>query len=191
MQGDPVNSLKFVTAGWVKLYRVSPNGSEAILETLSSGQSFDEVAALLGGESYVSAEALGDCRVMHIELSAILSCETAYRELSQAVLSAALVNLGKMFSQIEQLKVRTGAQRLAHFLTEQVDAQDAINEVTLPYEKYVLAGMLGIKPESLSRAFKRLKPIGVKCVRDKITLNDVSALRAFIDQDPVNWPEAA
>lgn len=51
LQGETVESLKVVLSGWVKLYRISESGEEAILATLQAGQSFDEIAALRGAIS--------------------------------------------------------------------------------------------------------------------------------------------
>ena len=75
LQGDAATSLKLVLRGWVKLYRVSTSGNEAVLATLRAGDSFDEAAALQGGVSATSVEAVSDCEVMHIDLGAICACE--------------------------------------------------------------------------------------------------------------------
>lgn len=49
LQGEQARTLKLVLDGWVKLYRVSGSGDEAVLATLQAADSFDEVAALQGG----------------------------------------------------------------------------------------------------------------------------------------------
>ncbi len=183
-QGDETDALKLVVHGWVKLFRLAPNGDEAILQTLSQGKSFDEMAALETGKCASSAETLSHCRIMFIDLSAICSCRNARAELSSAVLIATSEHLKEMSDQVEQLKVKTAPQRLSSFLMEHLGIASTDGEIELPYEKAVLAGKLGMKPESLSRAFNRLKKIGVHCERNVVRISDISRLEAYSGNNP-------
>ncbi|MCA0872327.1 Crp/Fnr family transcriptional regulator [Seohaeicola saemankumensis] len=179
LQGDPCRALKIVKSGWVKQYRLSPCGNEAILATLGRGQSFDEIAALQGRASPTSAQAVDDCEVILIDLSTICSCQNAHREITAAVLSAASGHIDTMMDHIEQLKIKSGAQRLSEYLIDLSGCEGGFSELVLPYEKVLLAGKLGMKPESLSRAFGRLKTFGVASSQRRVTISDVSKLRAF------------
>jgi CRP-like cAMP-binding protein len=183
LQGDTSTTLKVVQSGWVKLYRVQTNGDEAVLATLSDGESFEEIEALKGGESPSSVEALSDCVVLHIDLSAICSCENAYREISAAVLAAASGHLNAMRSDIEQLKVKSGAQRLVDFIVELSRLHGNQSELELPYGKVVLAAKLGMRPESLSRAFSRLKTLGIRSSNRRIMVTDMDALKLHVFED--------
>ncbi|KUJ73636.1 hypothetical protein AVO45_13630 [Ruegeria marisrubri] len=183
LQGEPTKTMKVVQSGWVKLYRVSPNGGEAVLATLSEGQSFNEISALQGRRSPTSAEAVSDCAILNIDLANVLACPDAYREVTQAVLSAASNHIDALLDDIEQLKVKTGAQRLSDYLLSLSEAESGLNEIVLPFEKTLLAGKLGMKPESLSRAFGRLKRYGVTSNRGHVRINDVSVLRSYAEQD--------
>jgi CRP-like cAMP-binding protein len=181
LQGEPAEAVKIVRSGWVKLYRVSPNGSEAILATLCEGESFDEISGLNGGICAASVEAVTDCSIMFVDLAAISMCANAQREISSAILSVASSQMDNMLTHIEQLKVKNGVQRLAEYLLSQCDTASGPSQFDLPYEKHVLAGKLGMKPESLSRAFKRLKAAGVKSDLKRIQVSDVRALEDFAE----------
>ncbi len=178
-KGDKTNTLKLVVRGWVKLFRLAENGDEAILQTLTEGKSFDEMAALETGRCASSAETLSNCSILFIDLHAICSCANARAELSRAVLMATSEHLNEMSDQVEQLKIQTAPQRLSSFLIERVCCENDGGQVELPYDKTVLAGKLGMKPESLSRAFNRLKQIGVCCDRNIVNINNVSMLEAY------------
>lgn len=184
-QGDRAETLKIVTRGWVKLFRVSEEGHEAVVNTLGQGQSFDEVPALLGGESTVSAEAITEATVLLLNLTDICSCTNARAELSRAVLSAAQIHMNSMTNQIEGLKVKTATQRLGEFLLQQSGEHDGLRSFVLPFGKVVLAGMLGMKPESLSRAFSRLKDVGVCSAGGKVEINDPATLRDWMLQQSI------
>ena len=61
----------------------------------------------------------------------------------------------------------------------------------LPYDKVLIAGRLGMKPESLSRAFIRLKKVGVTVSQNNAAIADVARLREFAGQDPaLAWGRA-
>lgn len=184
LQGETAETLKVVLDGWVKLYRVSVNGGEAVLATLQAGQSFDELVALRKGRSSVSAEAISECRVMFLDVATICSCNSAYREINEAVLSAASDHFEGMVHQVEQLKISNGVQRLTDYLLGLCGAGRGGRDLVLPYEKVVLAGVLGMKPESLSRAFSKLKAIGVKSHNKQVRIERLEDLRALSEHSP-------
>lgn len=86
-----------------------------------------------------------------------------------------------MMAQVEGLKVQTGAQRLTRYLIDLYEAEGGAIEFELPFEKVILAGKLGMKPESLSRAFARLKPAGVSSSHRLVSIRDMSKLRAYAE----------
>jgi CRP-like cAMP-binding protein len=183
LQSEPARTLKLVTDGWVKLYRVTPTGDEAILATLSRGASFDEVAALRGGESKLSVEAMTDCTILHLALNAICSCQGADAEISAAVLGAASDKMDELITQLEGLKVKTGVQRLCGVLLDLAGDTLGTAVLELPFDKVVLAGKLGMQPESLSRAFKKLKSVGVQSIRRQVRIEDVPAFQRFVEAE--------
>ena len=73
---------------------------------------------------------------------------------------------------------------MAEFLLELAPCPAGPCEVTLPYDKVLIAGRLGMKPESLSRAFARLKDHGVVIRQNVAAIADVAALRDFVEEDP-------
>lgn len=179
LQGERADCLKVVLSGWVKLFRISINGEEAIFSTLHAGQSFDELAALKGGESASCADAITDCRVLMIDLSSLCTCSGALQEITNAVLLATSDHMESLMHDVETLKVQTGAERLAHYLLTLSGVEHGPTSFQLPYGKVVLAGMLGMKPESLSRAFARLKTVGVESRKGRVTIHDIARFRAL------------
>jgi len=63
--------------------------------------------------------------------------------------------------------------------------------VTLPYDKSLIAGRLGMKPESLSRAFAKLRTHGMTVRHHHAAISDVAEMHAFAmgDEDlPLRKP---
>ena len=60
IEGEPADTLYFVAAGAVKVYKVSVDGKEQILCIIRPGESFNDVPVLMGGSNLANAEALGE-----------------------------------------------------------------------------------------------------------------------------------
>ena len=74
--------------------------------------------------------------------------------------------------QVEQLKAQTGVQRLAEFLVSLCPRDGGECTIALPYDKILIAGRLGLKPESLSRAFAKLRSVGVDVHASHVVVRD-------------------
>lgn len=183
-QGEEASAIYIVAEGWVKLYRIAPNGTEAVVGVFTRGSSFGEAVAFRHSTYPVAAEAVTDCTLIRIEADAILRLIRENPEIAVSILSATYAHLHNLIAQIEQLKAQTGAQRVAEFLLELTPCETGACEVTLPYDKVLIAGRLGMKPESLSRAFVRLKALGVTIRQNIALIEDVSLLRDYAEEDP-------
>jgi CRP-like cAMP-binding protein len=184
LQGERASAIYIVVEGWIKLYRIAPNGTEAVVGVFTKGRSFGEAVAFRHDSYPVSAEAVTDCNLIRIEADVFLRLLRDNPEVAVMMLSATYVHLHALVSQIEALKAQTGAQRVAEFLLELAPCPDGACEVLLPYDKVLIAGRLGMKPESLSRAFAKLRDHGVSIRQNKAAINDIDALRAFSEEDP-------
>jgi CRP-like cAMP-binding protein len=191
LQGEAAKSVYIVLAGWTKLFRISPNGAEAVVGVFTRGRSFGEAAAFRGDVYPVGAEAVTDCRLLQVRASFILETMKSRPELCTAILASTFRHLHSLVGQIEQLKAQTGAQRVAEFLLELCPVDCGACTVTLPYDKVLIAGRLGMKPESLSRAFARLREFGVMVKQNHAAVADVGKLRDYVEEGPaVYWSNA-
>ncbi|HOZ33562.1 MAG TPA: Crp/Fnr family transcriptional regulator [Tabrizicola sp.] len=184
LQGERASAIYIVAEGWVKLYRIAPSGAEAVVGVFTKGSSFGEAVAFRHDTYPVAAEAVTDCALIRIEADAFLRQIRENPEVAISILSATFVHLHGLVAQVEALKAQTGAQRVAEFLLELAPCPDGACEVTLPYDKVLIAGRLGMKPESLSRAFARLKEQGVTIRQNTAQIDDLEALRDYVEEDP-------
>lgn len=182
-QGDVADAIHIVVDGWIKLYRIAPNGTEAVVGIMTRGQSFGEPIALRRAAYPVSATAATNCQLIALPAAAILAQLSAQPEAAISVLASTFLHLQGLVEQIEQLKAQSGSQRVAEFLLELCPEGAESATVTLPYDKILIAGRLGMKPESLSRAFARLRDYGVTIHHASATIASVSALRELTRAD--------
>ncbi len=183
LQGEKATAIYIVLEGWIKLFRIAPNGAEAVVGVFTKGRSFGEAVAFRHDVYPVAAEAVTDSRVVRIDAEAYLRQIRENPEFAVAVLSATFLHLQSLVSQVEALKAQTGAQRVAEFLLELSSCKEGACEVVLPYDKVLIAGRLGMKPESLSRAFAKLRDQGVTIRQNHASIADMAVLRGFADED--------
>lgn len=182
LQGDPAKAVFIVLSGFIKLSRMTPNGTEAVVAILGRNRSFAEAMVLRGTPYPVSAEAISDCTVLQIDGARLRQILLEDPEFAIGLLASTFIHLQGLVDQIEKLKAHTGVQRVAQFLADLTKQEAGPCEVQLPYNKRLIAGNLGMQPESLSRAFARLREHGVRVDSSKAVIDDIGQLR-MLGQD--------
>lgn len=180
LQDEPSTALFILLEGWIKLYRLAPSGNEAVVDTLAAGQSFGEPAALCDQPRQASAAAICPARLLRIEAGHLRGLLHSDPGLAVSMLAPALMQLQQLAIHVEELKARTTVQRAAEFLLALAAEAGGEPEVTLPYSKALIAGRLGMKPETLSRAFARLRQHGVRVEATTARIEDVERLQALV-----------
>ncbi|TAK46919.1 MAG: Crp/Fnr family transcriptional regulator [Xanthobacteraceae bacterium] len=177
LQGDPAMSLFMVVDGWIKLYHITSSGKEAVIHVFTRGESIAQAVAFTGQSYPAAAEAASEARIVRIPAAHIIKCIRDTPEIAIAMIASTSQHLHQLVEQVAQLKVQSAVQRVAEFLVSLCPAGKGPFTIALPYGKVLIAGRLGIKPESLSRAFAALRNAGIE-VRDlKVIVRDVSVLR--------------
>jgi CRP-like cAMP-binding protein len=178
-QDDPATAFFIMIEGWTKHYRINLSGEETVIHVLTKGDSFAEAVALTGGHFSATAEAVTDARIVRIPADHIVRCIGANPEIALAMIASTCQRLHYLMEEVEQLKAHSGVQRVAEFLASlaPIDAGSCV--IALPYDKVLIAARLGLKPESLSRAFARLRLLGVSVHSSHVALSDIAKLRRF------------
>ena len=182
-QDDPATAFIIVIDGWVKLYRTTPSGDDTVIEMLTKGHSFAEAVAFTGNRYLATAEAVSEARVARIPANHIVRCIRQSPDIALGMIASASQHMHHLIQQVEQLKAQSGVQRVAEFLASLSLAEQGHCAVALPYDKLLIAGQLGLTPESLSRAFARLRSIGVVVDASHVVVRDVAKLRQLANDD--------
>lgn len=100
------------------------------------------------------------------------------------LLSSVSLRHHMLVQQLEQITARTPPQRLGTFLLHLCPmVTNGPIEVSLPYEKTLIARRLNIEPETFSRAIKKLEPYGVTMSGRTVSITDVEKLRTYCEVD--------
>ena len=175
-QGDEISSFYLVVEGRIKLYRVSPEGKEKIVEIMETGHTFGEALMFMSRSTYpVTATALGPSRVIGI------NCR-AFRDLLHESIETCFLVMGNMsfrlrglIREIDALSLDTGMVRIASYLLHKAPADD--DSFELDVAKSVIASRLSVKPETFSRILKQLHDKDIVTIEGRrVTIRDREAM---------------
>jgi CRP/FNR family transcriptional regulator, dissimilatory nitrate respiration regulator len=175
-QGDPAKRFYLVQQGQVRLFRLSPEGAEKVIEIVSPGQTFAEALMFLNAPRYpVCAAALGQAEVIAIDARDFAAMLRESVDTCFVVLGALSQRLRGLIGEIDNLTLHTAKSRVARYLVAHCPEDRRAFE--LDVRKGVLASRLSVKPETFSRVVKQLVQDGVIEVHGAhITILDRGAL---------------
>jgi CRP-like cAMP-binding protein len=91
-------------------------------------------------------------------------------------------SLARLVGEIESLKSQNADQRLAHFLLALCPPGEDRCRFRLPYDKRLIAARLGVKQETLSRAFAKHRAHGVRTETRNVHVESVLRLADQCDR---------
>lgn len=177
LQGDPAERFYVVLEGWVKLFRCTEQGEETVLAVFAAGESFAEAAIFDKAVYPVSATVVEDSRLVVIPSGPFLRQFQAHSEYALKMMAAMSRHLHRLVMQVERLTLRSSTERLAEYLVRLCPRQSGAVVVDLPMGKALIAGRLGMQPETLSRSLAKLRSLGVVSNGTQVSIADVAALK--------------
>jgi len=175
MEGEPVDFLYFVLEGSVEL-SAGYKSKDTTLAVLRPIATFILAAVVMDSDALMSATTLERSEVLMVPGE---SLRRAMKQDAQFCFEVSEELSGcyrGLVRAIKNHKLRDSTERLANYLVTQTARQDNRTEITLPHEKRVLAALLGMTPENLSRAFAKLSKQGVKVTGNTVGFEKIAAL---------------
>jgi len=176
--------------GQVALWGNAPDGSRAVVEVIRPPGYFVLATVLARLPYMMTARTISPAHVILIDVAGLHELLEREVGLANALLRAEACNFRSLVRQVQDLKLRTAAQRLDCYLLALAEDPDATTaHFRLPFEKQLLAARLGCRQENLSRAFAALRNVGVETHGSRVILHDILALRAFAVPDERTDPD--
>ncbi len=176
-QGEDVTNFYMVLSGKIKLFRVSPDGQEKIIELAPQGEVFAEALMFMDQPHYpVSSAALSETVVLGIDAANFKDMLSGSVETCLLLLGEMSFRLRKLINEINTLTLHSGTCRVAnYFLQHAPEDQESFE---LETAKGVIAARLSVKPETFSRIMKNLRGEGIISIDgSRITIHDREALK--------------
>lgn len=181
LQGDDADRFYILLEGWVKLYRLTEDGAQALVTVVAPGETFAEAAVFASARFPVCAEAVGPATALNVNRRELTAAIIADPQIAFAMLASLSLRLRNLVEQIEHMQVRSAPQRLGNFLLRLCPAGSGTASVELPFAKTLVAQRLGMRPETLSRSLAVLRAHGVRATGDRISISDTGRLRMFCE----------
>lgn len=182
-EGTPSEFMHVVLSGTVDLYS-GWNGRESSMATIRPVEAFILSATICDAPYLLSARALEDCRIALIPSHDVRRVFDADPSFARTIVSVMARDFRAVIKVHKDLKLRTSNERLANYLLRQQRLAGGAAEFDLRFEKRRLASLLGMTPESLSRAFRRLNSHGVVVNGSRITIGDRENLERIAMPSP-------
>ncbi|MEZ8824519.1 Crp/Fnr family transcriptional regulator [Vibrio amylolyticus] len=186
-QGDSADRMFLVDKGKVSLYRLMPNGDEKLFKVFLAGELIAEMAMFMDPRKYpMNARVEQDTELSVFEYQDVLNLFSGSPALSIKVMAFMSNKICHLMNTLNILTQVNANQRLVMKLAEIYRLQ-VVKEgtVALPVTKKLLATQLGMTPETLSRAIKKLKIDGhIIESGNHITLVDIASLCRSVDLTP-------
>jgi CRP-like cAMP-binding protein len=172
-EGDPCAGLHIIEQGFVKLYRLSPQGRQYIVRVLQEGDTCNEVPTFDGGTNPVNVEALETTRVWVIQADILRELLVRHPEFSQKVINSLATQLRGLVKMVSEMAFYQVTHRLARLISEQSPEELS----GTPWTQEQLAARLGTVREVVARSLKELERSGaIQLDKRRIEVSDPDVL---------------
>jgi CRP-like cAMP-binding protein len=172
-EGDSCAGLHIIERGFVKLYRLSPQGRQYIVRVLQEGDTCNEVPTFDGGTNPVNVEALENTRVWVIQADILRGLLQVHPEFAQKVIDNLASNLRGLVRMVSEMAFYQVTHRLARLISEQTPEELS----GTPWTQEQLAARLGTVREVVARSLKELERSGaINLDKRRIAVSDPEVL---------------
>ncbi|HID48966.1 MAG TPA: Crp/Fnr family transcriptional regulator [Chromatiales bacterium] len=181
--GQPAEHFYLLQTGQIKLYSLSAEGDEKVIEVIRPGETFAEAITFMEQHAYpVSAEAILDSQLCSFSLLVFRRLLEDSVATSMRLMADMSRRLRMRINEINNLTLHNATYRLVVYLLEQIpEGVVEMAEIRLGTPKSIIASRLSIKPETFSRILSKLAQRGLISVKGTtITLQDVNGLRGLL-----------
>lgn len=178
-QGDVPTALRVVLDGQVGLTGTVTDGGETVVEILKPGEMFIAAAVLTEKPFLMSAVALEPSRILSLPGERFRRDVRERSDLAFLMLASMAKHFRMLVREVKDLKLKSASQRLALYLLGLTSKREGSTIVRLPHSKGIIAARVGIRPETLSRAFAHLRQRGVAVDGHAVAIADIPALRIY------------
>ncbi|MBF0613037.1 MAG: Crp/Fnr family transcriptional regulator [Magnetococcales bacterium] len=180
-QGDAAAQFFVLRTGRIKLFRLSEEGHEKVIEIITPGLTFGEAVMFMEQKRYpVNAEAIGDCRLIGFDNRVYMEILQQSPETCFILLASMSRWLHRQVMEIDRLTLQSAMLRLCGYLLQLAPATGKSKPVVvqLPVPKRVIASRLSVQPETFSRLLQSLVKDGIiQVFEQEVHILDMDRLR--------------
>lgn len=175
-EGEPSAGLHIMESGSAKIYRLSPQGRQYIVNILTEGATFNEVSVYGGGTNPVDVAALEKSTVWVIGVDVLRQLVSFHPAYAQKIINNLAGNLRGLVQRVSEMAFFQVTHRLARLLCSlPEEALNGPKSTRLTQEQ--IAEQLGSVREVVARSLRELKRSGaIRMEKRCIYIEDREAL---------------
>lgn len=182
VEGDAAEQFALMVTGKARVFYLGADGKQITFETMEAGDPVAAVASLAGGRYPANAEAATPATIACVPAAALYELLAAEPQVARTLITD-LANRVVNFTSVVTTLAMDVPARVARYVLQRAlqggQPTPAGLEVSLGMKKGELAMALGTVPETLSRAFAKLRDDGVLEVHGStVIVLDMRALAA-------------
>ncbi len=184
LEGEQAKFFYIICSGWVRLFHTTDEGEEVNLAVLTKENVTGENAMFERGRYTSSAQVVEDAQILSIPLSLLREYLRVNNHLAFNMLTSMVQYQRQHELQLEQYLLYSAPQRIGCFLLglcptlEQKDGA----VLNLPYDKTLIASILGMKGATFSRALNILREeTGIHITGTRVTIDSMERLLTFVN----------
>lgn len=180
-KGERPAGLYLVVSGYIMLAVSSPQGSKKVLGIFGFRQSIGEAEVVMDSPCPYFAESVDDAEVLEIGKRTLVAILDKDNRFARRMMNCIGSRQHELVHDVEAYTLRSGAERVIGYLLQHamIHASGQL-VVELPATKQLIASLLHIKPETLSRIFRDLSEAGLIHVKARqVDIPDIDRLIAY------------
>ncbi len=177
-QGDHVGHFYVICSGMVKLYHKTHDGAEVTTDICIAGDTICTTDIFTSFNTHpTSAVIVHDATIMEFPAEWLVGAAERHSSVSYSLLKTVSRHSRMATVDAANWMAMLPEQRIACFLKKTCVSQgfspDGFN---LPYRKGLIASLIGMRQETLSRALLKLKDIGITIMNKHVALHDLESI---------------
>lgn len=185
-KGEAAEACYILVYGLIKLSIPSTQGQDKVMELIRPGQSFGEAMLFLDETYPFYAEALEASLLLRIPKSALLRIIENSPATARQLLAGLSYRMLGLIKNLERYSLQNATQRVIDYLLQALAEQHS-SEIRLELKKNLLASLLNLTPETLSRILHQLTDQRLITVRGpRIQIGSADALKHYQRQLVLN-----
>ncbi|MFV5215010.1 Crp/Fnr family transcriptional regulator [Azonexus caeni] len=183
-KGDPCHGFYLALEGQIKLAFISQDGNQKVVEIIRPGQTFGEAVMFMERPYMLMAQALTDCRLLHIAKDAVFAELARDPQMCRKLIAGLSMRLHHLIGDLEAHSLRSGRERIIGYLLREEEMAGPVATagavtIRLPTHKGTIASRLNLTQEHFSRILHELVDEGLVVVQGRlIHVPDIGRLRA-------------
>ena len=188
-EGERPDFLHVLLEGSVELF-ARWKRRETTMAVLGPVTTFILAATITDRPYLMSARTIEKSRVALVPTEAVRRAFAKDREFARSIVTELATDYRNAVKAGKNVKLRSSLERLANYLIRRDLETGGSGAFDLPHEKRLIASLLGMTPENLSRSFAGLRAYGVRVDGGAVAIGNRAELERLARPDPlIDEPE--